>query len=331
MADHLGEPDLAAEYRAVFEKGKAWVDRNLFNGEYYSQKVNIKDKGVLKKYGAVEAYWDSEHKEIKYQIGEGCEIDQVLAQWHANLYGLGEIFDPKQTKQALRSIFKNNFKESMRDYFNSCRIFCINDEKGVVICDWPEGVRRPAIPIPYAQETMHGYEYAAAIQMIQTGLVKEGLAVVKAVRDRYDGCKRNPWNEIECGSNYARSMASYALLNAFSGFEFDMTKGLIGFDPIRLSNGKFGCFWSLDSGWGVFEMKRKQVELSVFYGELRLRILKLPRLAKTKVKSVSLNGKRIAFAQDSEEITFKTPVRIRQNRSLNIMHLPLTHRRRTSP
>ena len=73
---------------------------------------------------------------------------------------------------------------------------------------------------------MNGYEYAAAIQMIQSGLVDEGMAVVTAMRDRYDGEKRNPWNEFECGSNYARSMASYSLLNAFSGFQFDMVARL---------------------------------------------------------------------------------------------------------
>ena len=51
--------------------------------------------------------------------------------------------------------------------------------------------------------------------MIMTGLVDEGMTCVEAIRQRYDGERRNPWNEFECGSNYARSMASYALLNAF--------------------------------------------------------------------------------------------------------------------
>lgn len=53
--------------------------------------------------------------------------------------------------------------------------------------------------MPYAQETQNGYEYAAAIQMIQIGMVEEGMAAIQAIRDRYDGEKRNPWNEIECG------------------------------------------------------------------------------------------------------------------------------------
>lgn len=90
--------------------------------------------------------------------------------------------------------------------------------------------------------------------MIQEGLVDQGLEIVQAVRDRYDGEKRNPWSEIECGSNYARSMASYALLNALSGFEFDMVRGMIGFDPVRMDGDTFRCFWSLDSGWGVLRL-----------------------------------------------------------------------------
>ena len=35
MAEHLGEAETAAEYRAIFATGKAWADEHLFNGEYY--------------------------------------------------------------------------------------------------------------------------------------------------------------------------------------------------------------------------------------------------------------------------------------------------------
>ena len=231
MADALGEPETASEYRAIFARGKAWMDKNLFNGEYYDQKLKLNDKALLESFDAM-SYWSEEHQEIKYQIGEGCGIDQVLAQWHANLYGLGEIFDPKQTKSALQALFKHNFKPSMRNFYNPWRVFCINDEGGIVIADWPEGKIKPMIPVCYAQETMNGFEYSAAVLMIQNGMIEEGMAVVVALRDRYDGEKRNPWNEFECGSSYARSMASYALLNAFSGFEFDMRQGYIGFQQI---------------------------------------------------------------------------------------------------
>ncbi len=318
MADTLGEPDTAAQYRKLFARGKAWADRNLFNGEYYHQMIDVKDRSIPEKFGATDFYWDDEHEEIKYQIAEGCEIDQVLAQWHANLYGLGEIFDPKQTKAALRSIFKYNFRPVMRQYFNACRIYCVNDEGGLVIAHWPEHTDRPMVPLPYAGETQNGYEYAAAIQMVQSALLREGMRAIKAIRDRYDGERRNPWNEFECGSNYARSMASYSLLNTFAGFQFDMVRGQVGFNPLRPKRGRFRCFWSLDSGWGEFEMKPGSAEVRLLQGCLRLNVLSLPFAAKKKIRTVTVGKKRVPFEQDGGDIRFKRPVQIEEGGALRV-------------
>jgi len=318
IADHLGESDTATEYRAIFEKGKAWADEHLFNGEYYDQSVDLKDKSVVDRFDAADMYWDDEHKEIKYQIGEGSEIDQVLAQWHANLYGLGDVFDPAQTRTALKSIFKYNFRKPMREQYNPCRIYCLNDEGGLLIAYWPEHKSKPMIPIPYSGETQNGYEYAAAIQMIQAGLVREGMAAVAAIRDRYDGEKRNPWNEFECGSNYARSMAAYSLLNTFAGFQFNMVKGEIGFDPIRPKGGKFRCFWSLDSGWGEFEMKAGSAEVRLLYGGLTLNALDLPFAAKKRITSVKLGGRKVAFTQDGGTVRFTHAAQIKTGQTLRV-------------
>jgi len=315
MAEIVGEPETAAEYRAIFDRGKAWADANLFNGEYYHQLINIKDKSALEPFGdALQVYWDEEHAEIKYQIAEGCQIDQLLAQWHANLYGLGEIFDLRQAKTALKSLAKHNFRPEMRDYFNACRVFCLNDESGLLIAHWPEGKYRPMIPIPYAGETMHGYEYAAAGLMIQNGLIDEGLAVVKAVRDRYDGERRNPWNEIECGSNYARSMASYALLNAFSGFEFDMARGMIGFDPIRLDSSRFATFWSLEGAWGTFRMDEDEAVLQVLIGSLTISELRMPGAR----ADVRLGEKRLPCRAADGAIVLAEPVTIDRSEVLRV-------------
>jgi hypothetical protein len=54
--------------------------------------------------------------------------------------------------------------------------------------------------------------------MISRGLVTEGLRVVESVRRRHDGEKRNPWNEAECGSHYARAMAAWGPLLVLTGF-----------------------------------------------------------------------------------------------------------------
>ena len=65
------------------------------------------------------------------------------------------------------------------------------------------------VAAPYAEEVWTGIEYMSASHMIMRGLVEEGLDVVRAARNRHDGSRRNPWNDIECGSYYARSMSAW--------------------------------------------------------------------------------------------------------------------------
>ncbi|MBO9610791.1 MAG: hypothetical protein J7639_32875 [Paenibacillaceae bacterium] len=273
MAACLGETADAEQFRAIYAKGRTWVHEHLFNGNYFIQQVDLGDRSLLERFDekTIDVYWNEELKEIKYQIGNGCGIDQVVAQWHANLCGLGDIYDKEKTRSALLSLYKHNFKPSMRGEANTWRIYSLNDEGGLVICTWPEGADKPAIPLTYNSETMTGFEYQAAAHMIQEGLLNEGLSVVKAIRDRYDGEKRNPWNEIECGSNYARSMASYSLLQAYGGFEYDMVAGRIGFHPAHMpENGVFRIVWSLDQAWGVYEQTTEKATITVLAGKLNL-------------------------------------------------------------
>ena len=206
----------------------------------------------------------------------------------------------------------------MREHFNACRLYCLNDEGGLVIAHWPDDVYRPYIPIPYAGETQNGYEWAACIHMIQAGLITGGMTCVEAIRSRYDGRKRNPWNEFECGNNYARSMATYSLLNTFSGFEFDVPRSMIGFSPIRKVKGKFRCFWSLDSGWGEFEQSANTAELRLLSGSLKLKTLRLGKLGKATVRSVRLAGKVVPFEFDGVAIRLKRMVRIKEGQTLRV-------------
>ena len=124
--------------------------------------------------------------------------------------------------------------------------------------------------------------------------------------------KRNPWNEIECGSNYARSMASYALLNAFSGFEFNLPAGHIGFRPLRLVDGRFRCFWSLDPAWGEVLFSPEGAEVRVLYGSLSLRSLGLPFVP----ASVEVAGQPVGFVVRDGALHFGEPVTLNTRRWL---------------
>lgn len=306
MGEFLGDAKKAKEYRALFENGRKWMRENLFNGKYFIQKIDITDKSLIDKFDAAEKYWNDEVGQIKYQIGDGSSIDQMLAQWHADIIGLGEIFDPEQTDTALCEMMKNNFKPSMRAVVNPWRIFSLNDEAGTLICDYPAGVQKPKIPVPYCEETMTGFEYSFAGLLLSRGKIEDGLKVVKAVRDRFDGEKRNPWNEFECGSNYARSMASYALVPILAGFEFDMPHNRIGFNPYKTDD--FRCIWSVASAWGVFEIKKDAITIKVEEGQISLNSLGLKFC--DEVLSIALDGNPTAFKFENGIVSFdKTDIK----------------------
>lgn len=291
MAEYLGYKDKAEEYITLFEKGYKWTKENLFNGEYFIHKLELSDKSIPEHFGCLKDYWNDEQEEIKYQIGEGCEIDQLCGQWHASINGLGYVFDKEQIQTALKSMLKYNFKETLRNYPNPFRLYGINDESGAVICEYPEHINKPFIPVPYCNECMHGFEYQFAGMLMSEGFIDEGIKVVKSIRDRYNGKNRNPFNEMECGSNYARSMASFALLPILSGFVFDLPNKKIGFNP-KINKDNFRCIFSLGTGWGNVEIN-KDTTISIKEGKLTLTAIELPYLE--KAEKLIIDGKDTAF------------------------------------
>ncbi len=304
MAEALGDRERVELYTRLYENGKVFMNERLFNGSYFCQQVDLTDKRVVDAFGAADTYWNKDAGQIKYQIGEGCNIDQMLADWHAALIGVNGVFDPEKKKIALQSLYQNNFKESMRGVTNMWRNFAVNDEGGTVICSYPEGVTIPAIPISYCEETMTGFEYALAGLMITEGFVSEGETMIRAIRDRYDGEKRNPWNEIECGNNYARSMASFALLPIYCGFTFDMVEKRIGFAPVGAEDGQY--LWSVGNTWGTVKSQAASHTVSVLGEPLTLRAYGagLGR----RIVAVIADGRRIDFEPDQDGIVFDLTV-----------------------
>ena len=294
LADFMKDTTFAEKCRRIFRKGYATVNKELFNGEYFTQSIDLKNKGIIDKFDAT-SYWSDEHKELKYQISGGCGIDAALAQTYADIYGLTNVFDRKKYRKSLQSVYKYNFKKSMRDFINLWRVYSLNDEAGTIICTWPKG-NKPIIPLTYNSETMPGFEWMFAAALASQGYVKKSLRVAKAIRDRFDGRKRNPYNEFECGSNYSRSMASYAMLPALSGFRYDRNAGMLGFAPVI--PGIFQSFWALGDIWGLYFQDDSKAKITLLHGTFSLKKLLLPRKFDSLILPVTLN------AGDTLEIPF---------------------------
>jgi non-lysosomal glucosylceramidase len=278
MAKAVGDEKAADSYRGVREKGIRNLEQ-LWNGEFYIQKLPPADKiRPMDKYADAGWYASTvQDGQIRYQFGEGCLSDQLLGAWFADVIGLDVGLPAERTKKALESIYRYNFKNSFYDHPNTQRIYALNDEKGLVLCSWPKG-GRPKLPFVYSDEVWTGIEFQVAAHMICHGLVEEGLAIVKGITERYDGLRRNPWNEVECGSHYARALASWSVLMALSGYRYSAIDQQLAFSPVMNSE-DFRCFYAAGPAWGVYSQQiqnaSRAIRLEVSHGELPLRYLTL--------------------------------------------------------
>ncbi len=276
MARAAGDTEAAEQYARLIETGARKLDADLWNGEYYIQKYDPAQHG-------------------KYQFGEGCLSDQLLGEWFARVVALAPLLPSEHVRLALASIYRYNFNTGFQDFANPQRIYALNDEKALLLCSWPKG-KRPELPFVYSDEAWTGIEYQVASHLIYEGMLEEGLAIVKAVRDRYDGFRRNPWNEVECGSHYARALASWALMLALSGFRYSAVERSIMFAP-ALNRRAFKTFFSAGSGWGMFSQivtaQRHRAIIDVRHGRLVLREVKVGRLQKAGPATASLGKQKL--------------------------------------
>jgi uncharacterized protein (DUF608 family) len=297
MALESGDADFAKQARAIAEAGTRNIDSQLFNGEYY---LHIPDAEHVKTVGS----------------HDGCEIDQVFGQSWAFQVGLRERILPKEnTLAALRSLWKYNFAPDVGPFRKANkpgRWYAMAGEGGLLMCSWPKGdkARVQTGFDYYFNECMTGFEYQVAGHMIWEGMVQEGLAVTRAIHDRYHAARRNPWNEVECGDHYARAMASYGVFLAACGYEYHGPKGFLAFAP-RLTPEDFRAAFTAAEGWGTFSQKRdggtQRATIELKWGRLRLKTLafQLPAGAKPQQVAVTLAGKPLAatHAVEGDRIT----------------------------
>jgi uncharacterized protein (DUF608 family) len=282
MAAILGHSEDAALYNDLAHRCARFMEEQLFNDEYFQQKVEY--QGLRNtSFATMVAQVDDRSSEMqqllkregpKYQYGNGCLSDGVIGAWMARMYGIETPLAREKVRQTLQAIFKHNFKTDLSQHANAQRPgYAMGHEPGLLLCTWPRG-GKPTLPFVYSDEVWTGIEYQVASHLIAEGFVKEGLTIVKALRTRYDGRIRNPWNEYECGNYYARAMASYALLSALAGFRYSAAQHTLWFAP-QLSVRPFKTFFSTVAGFGTIALDARTLRIQLLEGELPLEKLVL--------------------------------------------------------
>ncbi len=288
MARATGDEDSATEYRRLFENGSRWIDANLFTGEFYVQKIRGYPRDQIAKVLIGNMGAESTEKP-EYQVGEGCLADQLLGQYLADVGGLGPLVSPKNVRTTLASIYRYNYKRSLADHDTVQRTYALNDEAAVVVCDYAKA-ERPRIPFPYYAEAWTGQEYSTAALMLYAGMVPEGVECIRNIRTRYDGRKRNPWDEPECGHHYARAMSAWSGVLALSGFRYHGPTAAVTAIP-RIQADPFRCFWSSGTGWGTFSITGGEFRIRVIEGRVPCRSCELR--AHAGRTAASLNGSAV--------------------------------------
>jgi uncharacterized protein (DUF608 family) len=267
-----------ASYRKLLDKGRKYMERELFNGAYFIQKIEMSG---LKAGNPIEASqksmggeYSQEAKELlekegpKYQYGDGCLSDGVLGAWIASMCGLDDPIDRGKIKSHLMAVHQYNLKDNLSDHANPQRpSYALGNEAGLLLCSWPKGGKL-SLPFVYSDEVWTGIEYQVASHLMLVGQVEEGLEIVRACRDRYDGRVRNPFNEYECGSWYARALSSYGLLQGLTGIRYDAVDKILYIDS-RI--GDFTSFISTETGFGNVTLRNGKPYLKVASGDIPVR------------------------------------------------------------
>lgn len=271
-------------YAAILKTGAARMQTELFDGEYFIQKIEWKNlkaadptnlKSMVGNYSP-EARALLEKEGPKYQYGTGCLSDGVLGCWIALVCGVGHVVDAKQVASHVLAVHKHNLKHDLTAHANPQRpAYACGAEGGLLLCSWPKGGQL-ALPFVYSDEVWTGIEYQVASHLMFMGRVAEGLEIVRVCRDRYDGRIRNPFNEYECGHWYARAMSSYGLLQGLSGARYDAVEQVLHLDP-RVK-GDFRSFLATATGYGTVGVQNGKAFFEVVSGTIPVKEIRYAKV-----------------------------------------------------
>lgn len=268
MARQMDEPGVAERYEAIIAKGVPVMVEQLWN-EDFGYFIHIPPVDETQMHGST----------------NGCHIDQVLGDSWLHEVGLEPVLPRDKTKQALQSLWKYNFTPDVGAYrkvMTNGRWYAAAGDAGLVMTSFPFGKVEPKSGnknyAGYLNECMTGFEWQVAAHMIREGMLEEGLAIGKAIYDRYAPDARNPYNEIECSDHYSRAMASYGAFLAMCGYRYDGPEAKLGFGP-KMQQDNFRAAFTTAQGWGRFTQTvqdgKQANTLELHYGKLHLKQLTL--------------------------------------------------------
>lgn len=267
--------DDVSEYLLLQDKGKKIIENDLFNGEYFIQKIILDGLEAndpieasittIRTNYSPEAISLLKEEGPKYQYGNGCLSDGILGAWIGEMAGLESFIDETKVLKHINSVYKYNFRENLSYHVNPQRpSYALGNEGGLILCSWPNG-NDLTLPFVYSNEIWTGIEYQVASHLMSFGEVEKGLNIVRQVRNRYDGRTRNPFNEYECGHWYGRALSSYGLLQGLTGVRYDGVNQTLFVDS---QIGNFKTFISTNQGFGNILYNNGKVEVKVAYGKI---------------------------------------------------------------
>ena len=300
MAAEIGDEAFATKCAQVAALAKKNISSELFNGEYFIQKVDPEDP-------------------LAVNSNQGCHSDQLLGQYWASQVGLGDMLEKDKVISALKSIYKYNYVENYGKFLDTATVkvkrhYAQPDEPGLIMCTFPKGGANSAygdartkwdmLAVGYFSEVWTAQEHHVAANMIDYGMVDEALTLQNAVNNRYNSQKRNPYNEIEYGNHYTRAMSGYAPFVSASGFYFHGPKGIIGFDP-KIGSENFKSAFIVAEGWGSYQQQANQdVKTAVIelkYGQLKVSRWQLPSGWAQDTLMLTLDGKPVGIKKEQEK------------------------------
>jgi hypothetical protein len=129
MARAVGQSSDADFYDDLSHRCARFMEEQLFNGEYFQQKVQyleLRNTTFATMVAQVDEHSSEMQKLLKregpkYQYGSGCLLDGVIGAWMARSYGIETPLAREKVRTALQSIFKNNFKTDLSQHANAQR------------------------------------------------------------------------------------------------------------------------------------------------------------------------------------------------------------------